>query len=61
MWVQSMGQEDPMEESKATTAQKIPWTKEPSELWSQGHKELNMTEATQHAHMQKGGHSIRED
>ena len=33
-------------------AWRIPWTKEPGGLQSMGRKELNMTEATEHAHMQ---------
>ena len=36
MWVQSLGQEDPLEEEMAThtkiLAWKIPWTEEPSRL-----------------------------
>ena len=38
MWVQSLGQEDPLEESVATRssihAGKIPWTEEPGGLQS---------------------------
>ena len=37
-WVQSLGQEDPLEEEMATDssflAKKIPWTEEPGGLWS---------------------------
>ena len=40
MWVQSLGQEDPLEEAMATLsgilAWKIPWTKEPGGLQSMG-------------------------
>ena len=40
MWVQSLGQEDPLEEEMATHssifAWKIPWTEEPSMLQSMG-------------------------
>ena len=40
MWVQSLGQEDPLEEEMAThtkiLAWKIPWTEEPGELPSMG-------------------------
>ena len=39
-WVQSLGQEDPLEKEMAThssiLAWKIPWTKEPGELQSMG-------------------------
>ena len=47
MWVQSVGQEDPLEEEMAThsssLAWKIPWTEEPGGLQPQGHKELGTT------------------
>ena len=40
IWVQSLGQEDPLEEGLATLsiilAWSIPWTAEPSRLWSIG-------------------------
>jgi len=40
MWVQSLGQEDPLEEGKAThssiLAQRIPWVEEPGGLQSIG-------------------------
>ena len=40
MWVQSLGQEDPLEEEMAThskiLAWKIPWTEEPGGLQSTG-------------------------
>ena len=40
MWVQSLGQEDPLEEGMAThssvLAWRIPWTDEPDGLWSMG-------------------------
>ena len=49
MWVQSLGQEDPLEEEMAThssiLAWKIPWTEEPSRLqrrWD--HKESDTAE-----------------
>ena len=46
MWVQAVGQEDPLEEEMAThsssLAWKIPWTEEPG--GPQGHKESGMTE-----------------
>ena len=51
MWVQSLGQDDPLEEEMVTHASilawRIPWTEEPVVLW--GHKEWDVTEATQHA------------
>ena len=50
-WLQSLGQEDPLEEEMAThpsiLAWKIPWTKEPGGLQSMGldcSKELDKTE-----------------
>ena len=52
MWVQSLGQEDPLEEEMAThssiLAWKIPWTEEPGRLqrpW--GHKESDTTACKQ--------------
>ena len=40
MWVQSLGQEDPLEEEMAThsyiLAWRIPWREEPGGLWSIG-------------------------
>ena len=40
MWVQSLGQKDPLEEEMAThsiiLAWKIPWTEEPGGPWSMG-------------------------
>ena len=40
MWVQSLGQEDPLEEEMATHSSiltwKIPWTEEPDKLQSTG-------------------------
>ena len=48
MWVQSLGQEDPLEEGTAThssiLAWRIPWTEEPGS--TEGHKESDTTEAT---------------
>ena len=47
-WVQSLGQEDPMEKEMATLssilAWKIPWMEEPGGLQSMGHKESDKTE-----------------
>ena len=49
-WVQSLGQEDPLEEEMATyssiLAWRISWTEEPGESQSTGHKESDTTEAT---------------
>ena len=49
MWVQSLGQDDPLEEGMAThssiLARKIPWTEEPGRLQSIGSQELDKTEA----------------
>ena len=54
-WVQSLGQEDPLEKEMAThysiLAWEIPWTEEPRELQSiglqkQGRKKSDMTEHT---------------
>ena len=50
MWVQSLGQEDPLEEGSATyssiVAWRIPWTEEPGGLWSiDSEKELDTTKA----------------
>ena len=47
-WVQSLGQEDPLEKEMAThssiLAWRIPWTEELGELQSTGRKELDTTE-----------------
>ena len=51
MWVQSLGQEDPLEEEMAIhssiLAQRIPWTEKPGWLSPEDDKESDMTE---HAH-----------
>ena len=48
MRVQSLGQEDPLEEGMATQssilAWRIPWTEETGGLWSMGLQRLDMTE-----------------
>ena len=53
MWVQPLGRADPLEEGMAThssiLAWRIPWTEEPGGLQSQGLKESDMAEATEHA------------
>ena len=47
-WVQSVGQEDPLEEGMAThssiLAWRIPWTEEPGGLQSMGCEESDTTE-----------------
>ena len=47
-WVWSLSQEDPLEKEMATQssilAWKIPWTEEPGQLQSMGHKESDTTE-----------------
>ena len=49
--IQSLGQEDTLEEGMAThcsiPAWRIPWTEEPGRYSPWGHKELDMTEATE--------------
>ena len=51
--VQSLGQEDSLEEGMAShssiLAWRIPWIEESGRLWPWGHKELDTTEATEHA------------
>ena len=51
IWVQFLGQEDPLEEGMAThsslLAWRIPWTEEPGGLQSMGCKESDTTEATE--------------
>ena len=50
MWVQSLGQEDPLEEGMATHASilawRIPWMEEPGGLQSIGLQESDLTEVT---------------
>ena len=50
MWVQSLGQEDPLEEGMAThsniLAWKIPWTEEPAGLQSKELQRISTTEVT---------------
>ena len=44
-WVQSLGQEDPLEEEMASSlVWRIPWTEEPGGLQSMGHKELTKSQ-----------------
>ena len=50
LWVQSLGQEDPLGEGMAThcriLAWRIPWTEEPGGLQSMGSQESDTNEAT---------------
>ena len=50
MWVQSLGQEDPLENGMAThssiLAWRIPWTEEPGGLWSKGSQRVRHDRAT---------------
>ena len=52
-WVQSLGQEDPLEEEMATLfsilAWKIPWTEDPGKLQSRGLQRIRCDLATEHA------------
>ena len=51
-WVQSLGQEDPLEKEMAThssiLAWEIPWTEEPGRLQSMGSQESDMTYQLNH-------------
>ena len=57
MWVQSLDQEDPLEEGTAThssiLAWRIPWTGEPGRLWSIGSQRIghNESDLAQHSTM----------
>ena len=59
MWVQPLGQDDPLKEEMATyssiLAWRIPWTEEPGRLQSWGRKEQDMTE---HAHIHTYDHML---
>ena len=50
--VQSLGQEDPLEEGMTTQSSilswRIPWTEEPGRLQSMGSQESDMTERLNH-------------
>ena len=52
MWVQSLGQEDALEEGMATHScildWRIPWREMPGGLLSISHKESDTTEVTEH-------------
>ena len=54
-WVQSLGQEDPLEKEMAThssiLAWKIPWTEEPGRLQSIGLQRAEHDWATEHIHI----------
>ena len=53
-WVQSLGQEDPLEKEMAThssiLAWRIPWTEEPGRLQSTGSQSQTRTEQLTHTH-----------
>ena len=53
-WVQSLGWEDPLEESMAAhssiLAWRIPWTEEPGGLQSMGSQRVGHTEQLTHTH-----------
>ena len=54
MRIQSLGQDEPLEEGLAThcsiLAWEIPWTEEPGGYSPWGHKELDTTEVSEHKH-----------
>ena len=54
MWVQSLGQEDPLEEEMTThssiLARRGPWTEKPGGLQFMGLQELDTTEQLTHTH-----------
>ena len=54
MWVRSRNQDNPLEKGTAThssiLAWRIPWTEEPSGLWSRGSQRVRQDEVTEHAH-----------
>ena len=54
MWVPSLGGDDPLQEGMAThssiLAWRIPWTEEPAGYSPWDCKEVDMTEAAEHAH-----------
>ena len=53
-WVQSLGQEDPLEEEIVTQSRilacKISWTEEPGGLQSMGSQRVGHHQATEHTH-----------
>ena len=53
-WVQSLGQEDPLEKGMAAHSSiltwRIPWTEEPGGLQSVGSQRVDMTEQLTHTH-----------
>ena len=58
MLVQSLGQEDPLEEGMAThfsiLAWRLPGTEDPGRPQAMGPKESDTTEVTQHTHTHEG-------
>ena len=54
MWIQSLGQEDPLEEGTTTHSGTLTWrTHGQRSLVGYSHKESDMTKVTWHAHTQK--------
>ena len=55
MWVQSLGQEDPLEKEMATLSNilvwKIPWTEEPGQLQSMGSHRVRHNQAPMYIHL----------
>ena len=64
MQVQSLGQEDPLEEEKATHCSilpwKISWTEEPGGLQSMG-SQKSWTHLSTHTHLRSYSYDISED
>ena len=60
-WVQSLGQEDPLEKGMAThssiLAWRIPWIQEPGRLQSLGSQRVRMTERLTHTHTHTRAHA----
>ena len=58
MWVQSLGQEDPLKEEMATyysiLVRRIPWTEQPSGLQSIGSQRVGHGGASEQTHKKQG-------
>ena len=56
-WVQSLGQEDPLEKEIATyfsiLAWRIPWREDPGRLWSVGSQRVGPDQGTEHGTLLK--------
>ena len=64
MQVQSLGQEDPLEEGMAThssiLAQRIPWTEEPGGLQSTGsHSQTRLNRLSTHAQVKDATYNLK--